>query len=73
MANQISMAGSTWMRVRRQLVNSSFTPWNSMANAPTTRVKGARNRLRRLRERMTVSTWVSSPLRMATTMRWSWL
>ncbi len=73
MATQMSMAGSTWMRVRRQLVNSSLTPWKSMANAPTTRVRGARNRLRWLRARITLSTWASSPLRMATTMRWSWV
>ena len=46
MASQISMAGSTWIRVSRQLVNSNLTPWNSMANAPTTRVRGASNRLR---------------------------
>ena len=69
---QINMAGSTWTRVSRQLVKRSLTPWNNMANAPTTRVSGASSRLRWLRERITASTWASSPLRMARTMRSSW-
>ena len=46
MAAQIHMAGRIWTRVSRQLVNRSFTPWNNMAKAPTTRASGASRRLR---------------------------
>ncbi len=46
MAAQIHMAGRICTRVSRQLVTSSLTPWNSMTKAPTTRAKGASNRLR---------------------------
>jgi hypothetical protein len=41
MAAQINIAGSTWISVNRQLVNSSFTPSNSIAKAPTARARGA--------------------------------
>ena len=34
MASQIHIAGSTWTRVSRQLVTSSFTPSNSITTAP---------------------------------------
>ena len=45
-AAQIHMAGRISTRVRRQLVTSSFTPWKSMAKAPTTKASGASHRLR---------------------------
>src|SRR5436189_4327755 len=40
-AAQIHIAGSTWIRVSRQFVNSSFTPTKSIAKAPTARARGA--------------------------------
>ena len=49
-ATQIHMAGRIWIRVSRQLVTRSLTPWKSTAKAPTTRASGASHRLRWLRE-----------------------
>ena len=69
-ASQIHMAGRTWTRVRRQLVKSSFTPWNSMRKAPTISPSGASQRRRRLRSRTACSTALSSPVRMTRT-RWA--
>ena len=46
MAAQIHMAGRICTRVSRQLVKRSFTPWKSMAKAPTSRASGASQRLR---------------------------
>ena len=56
MAAQIHIAGSTWIRVSRQLVNSSFTPSKSIAKAPTARARGASHR----RERLSRSTMSST-------------
>ena len=67
MASQIHMAGRTSTRVRRQLENSSFTPWNSMTNAPTTKANGANIRRDRLRSSTAFSTVASSSLSMART------
>ena len=73
MAAQIHMAGRIWTRVSRQLVNRSLTPWKSMAKAPTTRARGASQRLRRLRASTASSTICSSPSLMARTrLRTSW-
>src|ERR1700733_10890836 len=41
MAAQIHMAGSTWIKVSRQLANRSFTASYSMTKAPNTRASGA--------------------------------
>ena len=54
MAAQIHIAGSTWIRVSRQLVSSSFTPSKSIAKAPTARARGASQGRARL-SRKTIS------------------
>ncbi len=72
MAAQIHMAGRICTSVSRQLVKRSFTPWKSMAKAPTSRARGANQRLRRLSASTVRSTMASSPVRMATTNRSDW-
>ena len=54
MAAQIHIAGSTWIRVSRQLVSSSFTPSKSIAKAPTAKASGASHGRARL-SRSTIS------------------
>ncbi len=63
MAAQIHMAGSTWIKVSRQLDRSSRRPWKSIARAPTARARGARMRRRRLSWTTMASTMASSPSR----------
>ena len=65
MASHIDIAGSTWTRVSRQLVTSSFTPSNSITNAPTPRASGANSRRDRLSWRIACSTAASSLSRTA--------
>ena len=69
MAAQIHIAGSTWIRVSRQLVNSSFTPSRSMATAPTARASGASHGRERLSRRTASSTAARSLSLMATMSR----
>jgi hypothetical protein len=54
------IAGSTWTRVSRQLVNTSLTPSKSIAKAPTARVRGASQGRARLSRMTASSTTVSS-------------
>src|SRR5438552_9299920 len=68
-AIQIHIAGRSWTSVRRQFVNSSFRPWNSMTNAPTTSASGAKIRGGRRRVRTASSTIASSPSRIASMSR----
>src|ERR1700753_3368813 len=65
MATQIHIAGSTWIRVSRQLANRSFTASYSMTKAPTTRASGASHHRERLSLRIPSSTADSSPSRIA--------
>ena len=64
MAAQIHMAGRICTSVSLQLVKRSFTPWKSMANAPTNIASGASQRLRWLSASTVLSTIASSPVRM---------
>src|SRR4051794_39556042 len=66
-ASQIHIAGSTCTRVRRQLENTSLTPWKSIRRAPTASARGASQRRERLIRRTAASTIASSPSRMALT------
>ena len=72
MAAQIHIAGSTWIKVIRQFVNSSFTPSKSIANAPTARASGANSRREALSRRTASSTTSKSLSRMARTSRPTW-
>src|ERR1700684_317856 len=69
MANQIHMAGSTWIRGSRQLVTRSLRASYSMTKAPTTRASGASHARERLSRSTACSTAASSPSRMASTSR----
>src|SRR6516164_4767662 len=60
MAAQIHIAGSTWIRVSRQLVNRSFTPAKSITKAPTISASGASQRRERLSRRMASSAAATS-------------
>ena len=60
MAAQIHIAGSTWIRVSRQLVNRSLTPAKSITKAPTINASGASQRRERLSRRMTSSAAATS-------------
>src|SRR5271165_4557155 len=63
------MAGRICTSVSLQLVKRSFTPWKSIANAPTNIARGANQRLRWLSASTVLSTIASSPVRMAPTRR----
>jgi len=71
MAAQIHMAGSTWIRVSRQLVSRSFTPMNSIAKPPTIRARGASHRRERLSRKMISSPACRSLSLMASISRWT--